>query len=199
MTEKGKTNSTNSDNTSNNNAFPWKKMDKGTPIEITTKKGECIDGYLYIYDKVTQLIVLIKPLGPKSSKFSFQLVKEHLIEKFSFPKQNKFRVFPAPHSNINLEKLAIREAKAVQEIERKISRVGVNVSNDAQNIFDALSKTLPCSWQKQSILVMGEILISSPYKVENCVGTSSSLSHVKKVLSGERKRLGLEGGEECLD
>ncbi|KAG0313054.1 hypothetical protein BGZ99_009101 [Dissophora globulifera] len=93
---------------------------------------------------------------------------------------------------VQLDKLQQREQQAIREAQVAAARIGVGVSSIGQDIFDALSKTLPCRWAKDSIVVMDEVLIAPPYEPENCKASASSsytLARVKKVLEHERMRL----------
>ncbi|KAG0352456.1 hypothetical protein BG005_008124 [Podila minutissima] len=93
---------------------------------------------------------------------------------------------------IQLDKIQQREQQAIREAQVAAARIGVGVSSSAQDIFDALSKTLPCRWAKDSIVVMDEVIIAPPYEPENCKANASAsytLARVKKVLEGERFRL----------
>ncbi|CAO3682665.1 unnamed protein product [Umbelopsis vinacea] len=94
---------------------------------------------------------------------------------------------------IYIDQLNQREREAVKLAGQQAARIGVGVSKEAQAIFDALSKTLPCRWAKDSIVVMDEVIITPPYNEENCKANASSvasLARVKKVLEGEKRRLG---------
>ncbi|KAF9398217.1 hypothetical protein BGX21_008047, partial [Mortierella sp. AD011] len=85
---------------------------------------------------------------------------------------------------VQLDKIQQREQQAVREVQAAAARIGVGVTSIAQDIFDALSKTLPCRWAKDSIVVMDEVIISPPYEPENCKAnpsSSNSLARVKKV------------------
>lgn len=42
----------------------------------------------------------------------------------------------------------------VQQAELDMTKVGVGVTKEAQSVFDALSKTMPCKWQDKTIVVM---------------------------------------------
>ncbi|KAG0366288.1 hypothetical protein BGZ54_005568 [Gamsiella multidivaricata] len=93
---------------------------------------------------------------------------------------------------VHLDKIQQREQQAIREAQAAAARIGVGVSSIGQDIFDALSKTLPCRWAKDSIVVMDEVIIAPPYEPENCKANASSsytLARVKKVLEGERMRL----------
>ncbi|KAI8595974.1 anticodon-binding domain-containing protein [Dissophora ornata] len=93
---------------------------------------------------------------------------------------------------VHLDKIQHREQQTIREAQAAAARIGVGVSSIGQDIFDALSKTLPCRWAKDSIVVMDEVIIAPPYEPENCkanASSSNSLARVKKVLEGERMRL----------
>ncbi|KAF9422279.1 hypothetical protein BGZ94_008633 [Podila epigama] len=93
---------------------------------------------------------------------------------------------------VQLDKIQQRQQQAIREAQVAAARIGVGVSSSAQDIFDALSKTLPCRWAKDSIVVMDEVIIAPPYEPESCKANSSAastLARVKKVLEGERNRL----------
>ncbi|KAG1455616.1 hypothetical protein G6F56_007024 [Rhizopus delemar] len=72
----------------------------------------------------------------------------------------------------------------------QVSKVGVGVTKEGQDIFYALSKTLPCHWSKESIVVMDEILITPPYGIEDCKSKTDTPSASLARLEGERRRLG---------
>nr|CAG8434830.1 12802_t:CDS:2 [Entrophospora candida] len=82
--------------------------------------------------------------------------------------------------------------QAYKETRLALARIGVGVTQEAQDIFDALSKTLPCRWADEKIVVLDEVIINPPYDLENCKASSSasgSLARVRKVLEGEKRRL----------
>ena len=63
------------------------------------------------------------------------------------------------------------------------------MTEEAQEIFDCLSKTMPCTWDGTSIRVY-RVSIRSPYTANDCSGSDENeLSRVKKVLDGERLKL----------
>ncbi|CAG8555378.1 456_t:CDS:2 [Paraglomus occultum] len=93
---------------------------------------------------------------------------------------------------VQLDKLQQRGIQAYKDTQCQLARIGDGVTQEAQEIFDALSKTLPCRWAKDTIVVLDEVAITPPYNVENCRANSNaagSLERVKKVLEGEKRRL----------
>lgn len=96
---------------------------------------------------------------------------------------------------LDLNSLRAREELAIRQAEAECERIGVGVTSQAQNIFDALSKTLPVRWDKTVIVVMNEVRVSSPYLPESVSGgTPAANDRVKKVLELERRRLQTRGG-----
>ncbi|KAI9099970.1 anticodon-binding domain-containing protein [Phlyctochytrium arcticum] len=96
-----------------------------------------------------------------------------------------------PVGPVLMDKLVARERAAV-------AKIGLGVTAEAQNIFDYISRTLPTSWRKSSIIVMDEIEIAAPYTIADVRplpgknNTGNLLARVKKVLEGLRARLKLE-------
>ncbi|KIS70412.1 uncharacterized protein UMAG_11685 [Mycosarcoma maydis] len=63
---------------------------------------------------------------------------------------------------VSLKAAQSREADAIKQSLTKVARTGKDVSQLGQQIFDALSKTLPCRWHESHIIVMEEVVISGP-------------------------------------
>lgn len=90
---------------------------------------------------------------------------------------------------------AREEANVRAEIEAA-GKIGVGVSELAQDIFYALDKTLPTRWKNQTITVLDNVFINPPYTREDVVGANpKAVERVKMVLDMERRRL-LKGKEE---
>lgn len=71
------------------------------------------------------------------------------------------------------------------------ANIGVGVTQEAQDIFDALARTLPCAWDGQDIAVMDEVRIRAPYaKCEGVPGGDPrAVERVQKVLENEKSKL----------
>ncbi|CAE5963651.1 unnamed protein product [Arabidopsis arenosa] len=89
---------------------------------------------------------------------------------------------------VKLDGLIDKENQAIRNVEK----IGFGVTAEAQRIFDAISKTLPIRWDNKDMVVMGEVIVRSPYH-SDCVfgGTRAVNDRVKTVLEQVRKKLQL--------
>lgn len=85
-------------------------------------------------------------------------------------------------------------------MERSIRSIGKGVTKEAQAVFDALEKTMPCEWHDKAIVLYeGAIEIEPPYGLENCrfAGEGGEnemmMDRVKTVLEQELARQGAAG------
>lgn len=60
--------------------------------------------------------------------------------------------------------------KLCQAAQAEAAKTGIGVSTEAQQVFDALSKTMPCHWKQQNIIVLNEVM-------RLCVSWESVQSH----------------------
>lgn len=70
------------------------------------------------------------------------------------------------------------------------------MNKEAQDIFDGLYRTLPTRWDGSNIVVNDAVVITAPYRAEDCrVGAgqqASMLGRVKKVASAPAGKLAEE-------
>ncbi|KAM9960133.1 hypothetical protein ACTFIW_009258 [Dictyostelium discoideum] len=93
--------------------------------------------------------------------------------------------------SLNVQSIIKKQDEVIKKAAQKAMKIGVGVTPEAQEIFNSLSRTLPCDWSGENIIVLNEVKISSPYNIENCTGPENckSIERVKKVLEAERKKL----------
>ncbi|KAJ3226491.1 protein with role in RNA processing [Clydaea vesicula] len=172
----------------------------GLKVKLITTSDIVYEGLVYAYEPTINLLVLqeIKLTSTsKKKQHNFHLLKLSFIKEILKSTSNNSENSNMKHELIPVTK--VNEHIITKREHDALNKIGLNVSDQAQLIFDALSKTLPVKWKDDSILVLDEVLITDPYKVENCkvlikknnANNSQAFARVCKVLEGERKRLGL--------
>ena len=93
-----------------------------------------------------------------------------------------------PPSYVDLSSCKLREKNATRDAVKALNRIGNNVSELAQNMFDAMSNTMPCEWNNDNIIVLETIIIKAPYGEGDCAAISNdgradrALGQVKRVV-----------------
>ncbi|KAI8802804.1 anticodon-binding domain-containing protein, partial [Cladochytrium replicatum] len=188
----------------------------GLWVKLRTVHDLSYEGQIFCFDQQTNTIVLQSqsateagPGAPPPQKYDFHILKVNFVKEVQ-PIEPKNGENPAGSGEkglvavtfVPIEKMLQREHVAIRAEKEKLAKVGVGVTDEAQDIFDALSKTLPTSWRADKIVVLDEVIISSPYLPENCslIDSKKSNGHhdtplqrVRMILDGERRRLGLKG------
>ncbi|KAJ2747697.1 hypothetical protein GGI20_000346 [Coemansia sp. BCRC 34301] len=187
----------------------------GTRIRITLTSGCDIEGLVYTYDVYSGVVALVSSLtsddladlqnsagaspsvGGSRQRAQIHLVKaanikavEVLAAKVDGAKEDTF-VMPEVRP-VDTSVVEARKQRALNQAQERAQRIGVGVSDRAQTIFEALSRTLPCRWSRDCIIVLDEVSIEPPYSVDSCrelQPASFSLQRVKKVLQGELGRM----------
>jgi len=167
---------------------------EGCKLQIQTTFGEAVEGYVLTYDQGTNILVLQEG-DMAGGRRNLRFLKTTFIKDVKLVGQAQkdayeLKISPPP----DMKSLRDREEAAIKQAEAEAERIGVGVTAEAQDIFDALSKTLPCRWDKTTILVMNDVCVNQPYKPENVIGGATAANErVRKVLEEERKRLQSRG------
>ncbi|KAE9008393.1 hypothetical protein PR003_g17616 [Phytophthora rubi] len=158
----------------------------GAKVRVLTGAQESFEGVIFTLDPVANFLVLEEQDGAKSRTRIFQLEALEKVEVLE----------PAPAGlQLTLPAISEEELQRVEQrnkglAEKALASIGQGVTGEAQAIFDALNKTMPCEWEGANIRVMGEVVIKPPYQPQNCVSANTQvLSRVKKVLEGEKSKL----------
>ncbi|KAK3708959.1 hypothetical protein LTR37_011123 [Vermiconidia calcicola] len=112
---------------------------------------------------------------------------------------------------VDIKRLQDREQAKINRLKDEERNKGKGVTKEAQAIFDSfkrmyalhapsrtLAETLtvisnmPIRWHNQEMIVHEAVIITPPYRVEDCKGAKEKqevLNRVRKVLEGERRKL----------
>ncbi|GLC42186.1 hypothetical protein PLESTB_000640000 [Pleodorina starrii] len=164
----------------------------GNDVVLRTQNGEEVSGCVFAFDRQTNLLV-IKENGSHSGVSNIRLIKASSIGEVLSSKQPE-KPFDLELPHVDLERCRKREEKALQQAEMESARVGTGVTKEAQAIFDALVKTMPCVWRNKAIVVLDSVFVEEPYTPDNCRSDNehaATRERVKMVLRHERDRLGL--------
>eukprot|EP00708_Paratrimastix_pyriformis_P004200 GAFH01003039.1.p1 GENE.GAFH01003039.1~~GAFH01003039.1.p1 ORF type:complete len:282 (+),score=20.49 GAFH01003039.1:134-979(+) len=98
-----------------------------------------------------------------------------------------------PKQLIDEGALEQRAAMAVAAALEKHARIGVGVSAETQQLFDAFCNMLPdCRWEGKNIVVNG-VVITEPYDRSSCLlkegGKRTALNQVQKMLDVQRRKI----------
>eukprot|EP01113_Clastostelium_recurvatum_P029951 TRINITY_DN3626_c0_g1_i2.p1 TRINITY_DN3626_c0_g1~~TRINITY_DN3626_c0_g1_i2.p1 ORF type:complete len:176 (+),score=25.24 TRINITY_DN3626_c0_g1_i2:101-628(+) len=162
----------------------------GLVVQLQTSQGETVEGEVFSFDPTSNCLVLQEDAA--GGKKNFKILKINGVKDIkvlSRGTQDAMTTLPS----INMSRVRMREEAALQQAVAESARIGVGVSSEAQEIFNALGKTLPVRWIQLQICVLDVLHINPPYMPEDVVsvipGNEVMLNRVRKVLEGERRRL----------
>ncbi len=156
----------------------------------TTASGESFRGEIFAYDADAGVLAVRTP-GDVSNSFDVRFVNVDgatnvVVDASTAREPDALPTVDEPRCERRMEN-ALRCAKTAAD------NIGENVSALAQDVFDALARTLPCKWNGDVIVVMDEVEVRGPaYDAATGTGqTDGAAERVQKVLALERAKLGL--------
>ncbi|CAK4034739.1 Hypothetical predicted protein [Lecanosticta acicola] len=100
---------------------------------------------------------------------------------------------PTAIGRVDIQKLKKREEARVKQLKEEQQNRGRGVTSEGQAIFDSLKRiNIDVRWHNQEIIAYEAVIISPPYRSEDCKGQAGKIeqiTRVKKVLEGERKKI----------
>ena len=84
-----------------------------------------------------------------------------------------------------------REKAAAEAFEKVMTERNPKAPVPGQAVFDALAKTMDCTWQQNSVIVLEQVQVDPPYEAENCTsldGNQPALDRIKRILSNVRRK-----------
>ncbi|KAJ5495832.1 hypothetical protein N7539_000948 [Penicillium diatomitis] len=180
----------------------------GARVRLTTSAtpASTFEGVLFTACPITNLVAI--NTSPAASTADAKLASSGDYHVIPVSRIQNFQLLAAPSNSsdgpsfadaipsiqaLDLRSLRTREAKAVGEAMDREARRGKGVTREAQDIFDAFSRTMPAHWNGPNIVVADSVSIAPPYRVEDCrplvAGNDAALMRVQKVLEMERKKI----------
>lgn len=169
-----------------------------TSVRITTAQpAVTIEGTLFTACPITNLVAINTSSADakKTQTGDYHIVPASRIQSFQLlslaPSSNStdcpsFTDALPPVHALDTRALKAREAAAVSKAYEGEARRGKGVTREAQGLFDAFSRTMPARWDKTSIVVADAVIISPPYRVDDCrplvAGDTAALTRVRKVV-----------------
>jgi len=184
-----------------------------TDISITLVSNEILKGDVYCIDPVTSAIIL------KGNDNTYSLINADAISNIDGDLSTMITPDPIKSGltvQLDNDKIKDKELKAMIAAEKEIDSQNFNVDVKVQLLFDRMRNIFPCVWEKSSsnnnknsnsnsnssnsddkgsaMVIFEQLYIPPPYTtvlVKNGC-SDDGIERVKKVLSGERRKLGME-------
>lgn len=159
---------------------------------LETVSGEEVSGELFAHDKQANML-LLRQKGSTPFHHHLQLLRKSQIKGVISSEPPALPLAAAPLPYVDPQRSQDRLSRALQTAQSEADKIGQGVTPQGQFIFDTLVKTMPCKWQGQSIVVLGEVTISAPYQPQDChtkhPDDTTTLDRVVKVLQHARQTL----------
>ncbi|KAE8319706.1 hypothetical protein AARAC_006379 [Aspergillus arachidicola] len=184
----------------------------GARVRITTAPvSTTIEGTLFTACPITNLVAINTAADTKQTAGDYRIIPVSRIQSFQLlslaPSSNSaegpsFADAVPPVHALDIRALKAREANAVGKLQEGEAKRGKGVTREAQDIFDAFSRTMPTRWDGTNIIVADAVSIAAPYRVDDCqplvAGDTAALARVRKVLEMERKKIELRNASATI-
>ncbi|PWY78252.1 hypothetical protein BO70DRAFT_60345 [Aspergillus heteromorphus CBS 117.55] len=183
----------------------------GARVRISTSPvASTIEGTLFTACPITNLVAINTADGPQTQAGDYRIIPVSRIQSFqllslptsSNPDGSSFSDAVPPLQALDIRSLKTREATAVGKLQESEARRGKGVTREAQDLFDAFSRTMPARWDGNKIIVADAVAIAAPYRPDDCqplvAGDTAALARVRMVLEMERKKIELRNASATI-
>lgn len=149
---------------------------------------------MFTADPTTNLVA-INTADPKQTQGDYHIIPISRIQSFDVvslgPSANaadgpSFTDAVPPVHALDIRALKNREANAIGKLRESEARRGKGVTREAQDIFDAIGRTMPTLWDGTTIVVAEAVAIAAPYRPDDCrplvAGDTAAVFRVRKVV-----------------
>jgi hypothetical protein len=125
----------------------------------TRHRTQEVAGTVFTFDAATDSLVL-KEAGTHGGVHNVRILRASAVRSVAEaapppdaaaegPAAALARSALAPLPHVDPARAREREARALRQAQADLAKVGVGVTREAQALFDALAKTMPCEWRQQ--------------------------------------------------
>ncbi|KAL8860421.1 MAG: hypothetical protein Q9178_003080 [Gyalolechia marmorata] len=161
-------------------------------IQTTLPSQPNIEGTLFTACPLTNLVAVAVPTSPTTPPVH-HILPISSVQNFTLisapPPSHSFASPPNTTpalSSVPTAALRARADAAVARLKEAAGRKNKAVGKEAQDLFDGLSRTLPTQWDGTNIVVMDSVVVSAPYRGEDCRAGNGvpahTLNRVRKVV-----------------
>lgn len=151
-----------------------------------------VSGTVFAFDPATRTLVLKSP-GSAPFNSRLRLLAESAVTAVLEASPPAADAADPPLPPLDPAKCRDRLDRAVAAATAAAAKIGVGVSARAQAAFDALDRTMPCAWDGDVVVVLGEVRLAPPYAVDGGVpanpADTETLARVRMVLEAEASKL----------
>ena len=150
-------------------------------IKLTTDDNT-IEGYVFSYDPSVNILTLVQPSSHSTLTKSYRLVDTTLIKEFGVLSTKEYVTSLMENlPQVDMKKIMAREQQLIANLQEEANQIGVGVTVEAQELFNALRKIYPCRWKEKTIVVADEVEIPPPYDSVHG-GATAVVERVKKAV-----------------
>uniref|UniRef100_A0A8C4R8W5 LSM12 homolog b n=1 Tax=Eptatretus burgeri TaxID=7764 RepID=A0A8C4R8W5_EPTBU len=164
-------------------AAPSECFSVGSRISCLTCLGQKIRGEVLAFDYQSKMLTLKCPSSSGRAHLSdVYLVNLALVKEVETLGESTEP--PPALTALNVTKLTRRMNTEVGEKMSHAHALSMGVTPEGLQLFQTIQKTIKdCKWNEKNIIVMDEVTISPPYRMENCKGSEgNALVHVRKIV-----------------
>jgi len=146
----------------------------GSIVMVETGYDHSFEGEVIAFDyKYKILLLKCTAMSGNTMRNDIHFVNLECAKNVKIKKEAK-RKEQSNFPSIEIEKVEQRKNTAIDERNRLVKAFDAGIKEDGLKLYLHLSKTLKTTFEGKNIIVMNDVVISAPYKVENCTVISSS-------------------------
>eukprot|EP00933_Yihiella_yeosuensis_P023997 TRINITY_DN18614_c0_g1_i1.p1 TRINITY_DN18614_c0_g1~~TRINITY_DN18614_c0_g1_i1.p1 ORF type:complete len:180 (-),score=43.60 TRINITY_DN18614_c0_g1_i1:126-665(-) len=160
----------------------------GASIKVITTFEQEVVGELFCVDQAVSNSIVLRT-KQENGNCDYKWLKTNIIREVIALGAPASGAAEEPLPGVNMKMMEARAKKVEEHAVAEQKKWGVGVTAEAQDVFDALSKTMEAEWEGENILVLG-VKVVKPYNPDSDVKGDNKgvVERIKKVLKAEAER-----------